>query len=227
MVEGIIFPEISVIVSTHNHEKWIERCIRSLAHQEDIGPDDYEVLVVNDGSTDNTAAMLENLAFFPGLRIINNETNLGLPVSLNLAIRKALGRYIVRVDSDDYVARNFLGLTRLFLNMNRAYQAVAVDYVKVDQFENPIERFNCLEHQIACGVMFRKECMFDIGLYDETFSMREGHDLRRRFEEKFKVGRLEFPLYKYRHHDSNRTLNSEEVERYDRQLEQRVRKENK
>jgi len=214
----MLLPEISVIVCCHNHGKWIERCIRSLAHQEDIQTDDYEIIVVNDGSTDSTSAVLQNIAFLPNLRILDNERNLGLPGSINKAIRSALGRYIVRVDSDDYVSRRFLGLMRLFLNMNRHYQGVAVDYVMVDEFENAVERVNCFAQQIACGVMFRKECLFDVGLYDESYRMREGHDLRRRFEEKFKIARLEFPLYKYRHHGANRTLNTEEVLKYDQQL---------
>jgi glycosyltransferase involved in cell wall biosynthesis len=213
-----VLPEISVIVCSHNHEKWIERCIRSLAHQEDIRREDYEIIVVNDGSVDQTDSVLANIAFLPHLKLIRNETNLGLPQSLNKAIRGALGRYIVRVDSDDYVARRFLSLMRLFLNMNRDYQAVAVDYIKVDEFENALERVNCFSHQIACGVMFRKECLFDIGLYDESFSMREGHELRRRFEDKFKVARLEFPLYKYRHHQTNRTLNRQELDAFDSRL---------
>ena len=211
-------PEISVIVCCHNHDKWVERCVRSLAHQEDIRAEDYEIIVVNDGSTDNTKAVLENIAFLPQLRIIENPANAGLPASLNIALRRALGRYVVRVDSDDYVARRFLSLMRMFLNSNRDYQAVAVDYVKVDEFENVIERADAMKDQIACGVMFRKECLFDVGLYDESFRMREGHELRRRFEQKFRIGRLEFPLYKYRHHGANRTLNAEEVGRYDRKL---------
>jgi glycosyltransferase involved in cell wall biosynthesis len=218
MMDNAALPEISVIVCCHNHDKWIERCVRSLAHQEDIRPQDYEIVVVNDASTDNTRAVLQNLAFLPNLRIIENESNLGLPASINRALRSALGRYVVRVDSDDYVARRFLSLMRMFLNMNREYQAVAVDYVQVDEFETPLQRLNCLEHQIACGVMFRKECLFDVGLYDESFRMREGHELRRRFEQKFRIGRLEFPLYKYRRHGANRTLNDAELSVYDERL---------
>jgi glycosyltransferase involved in cell wall biosynthesis len=211
-------PEISVIVCSHNHDKWIERCIRSLAHQEDIAATDYEVIVVNDASTDNTAAVLHNMAVLPNLRVIENDRNLGLPASINRALRSALGRYVVRVDSDDYVGRRFLSLMRMFLNMNREYQAVAVDYVLVDEFETPLGKLNCIEDQIACGVMFRKECLFDIGLYDESFRMREGHELRRRFEQKFRIGRLEFPLYKYRRHGANRTLNADELSHYDERL---------
>ena len=221
MTAAQTLPEISVIVCSYNHDKWLERCIRSLAHQEDIDPSSYEVIVVNDASTDNTESVLSNLEFLPHLRVIRNDANIGLPASLNKAIRLALGRYVVRVDSDDYVARRFLSLMRLFLNMNREYQAVAVDYIKIDEFESVIEKVNCLEQEIACGVMFRKECLFDIGLYDEAFKMREGHNLRRRFEQKFRVARLEFPLYKYRHHGTNRTRDTDEVAKYDRQLETR------
>lgn len=217
---GTTLPDVSVVVCCHNHDKWIERCIRSLAHQEDIAPGQFEVIVVNDDSTDGTRMVLANLEFLPQLRIVHNDGNLGLPGSLNKALRLALGRYVVRVDSDDYVARRFLSLTRLFLDMNRHYQAVAVDYVKVDEFENMIERVNCMEQQIACGIMFRKECLFDIGLYDDSFKMREGHELRRRFEQRFRIAHLEFPLYKYRHHGRNRTSDAEAVARYDRVLEQ-------
>lgn len=213
-------PDISVIVSCHNHDKWIERCIRSLAHQEDLPRSSYEIIVVNDGSTDHTSAVLDNLRVVQQLRVIQNEENLGLPSSLNKALRMALGRYVVRVDSDDYVARRFLSLMKLFLDMNRQYQAVAVDYVKVDEFENVVERVNCLEHEIACGIMFRKECLFDVGLYDDSFQMREGHELRRRFERRFRVARLEFPLYKYRHHGTNRTGDAAAVAEYDRRLAQ-------
>jgi len=212
-------PDISVIVCTHNHGKWIERCVRSLVHQVYIDSD-FEIIIVNDGSTDNTDDVLKNIDI-DTLKIIKNDSTIGLPKSLNMAIRKALGRYIVRVDSDDYVARNFLYLTKTFLDMNREYQAVATDYVVVDQFENFIRRANCFEEEIACGVMFRKECLFDIGLYDDAFTMREGHELRSRFLEKFKMARLEFPLYKYRDHAENRTKNKDELDKYDQMLKEK------
>jgi glycosyltransferase involved in cell wall biosynthesis len=211
-------PDISVIVCAFNHDKWLERCIRSLNHQEFVDQDVYEIIIVDDGSTDNTSEVLRNLNGIENVRIFKNESNTGLPQSLNMAIRKALGRYVVRVDSDDYVSRTFLYLMRLFLDMNRHYQAVATDYVVVDQFENLVRRENCFSNEIACGVMFRKECLFEIGLYDESFLMREGHDLKRRFEDLFSVARLEYPLYKYRQHSNNRTKDKEEIEKYDEKL---------
>ena len=74
-----------------------------------------------------------------------------------------------------------------------------------------------MKKQIACGIMFRKECLFDIGLYNTEFSMREGHELRIRFEKKFKIGRLEFPMYKYRFHSNNRTIkNKNTLKKFDK-----------
>ncbi|MEO5334727.1 MAG: glycosyltransferase family 2 protein [Magnetococcus sp. YQC-5] len=219
MTRKYYLPDISVIVACYNQGRWIERCIRSINHQEGISADMLEILVVNDGSEDQTQEVLENLQIVPNLRILFQETNQGLPLSLNNAIRQARGRYVVRVDADDYLQRNCLYVMKLFLDMNRAYQAVAVDYVKVDYLENVLGRFNCLEEQIACGILFRKECLFDIGLYNTEFKMREGHELRKRFEARYRIGRLEFPFYKYRSHADNRTNNQSEVKKYDQRLE--------
>ncbi|MBF0126577.1 MAG: glycosyltransferase family 2 protein, partial [Magnetococcales bacterium] len=174
MSEKCYLSDISVIVPCYNQGRWIERCIRSINHQEGISTDALEILVVDDGSQDHTREVLRNLTILKNLRILSHETNQGLPGSLNHAIRLARGRYVVRVDADDYLQRNCLYVMKLFLDMNRAYQAVAVDYVKVDHLENVMGRFNCLEEQIACGIMFRKECLFDVGLYNTEFKMREG-----------------------------------------------------
>ena len=142
---------------------------------------------------------------------------MGLPLSINKAIQKAQGRYIVRVDSDDYVSRNFLFLIKLFLDLNREYQAVAVDYYKVNDREQILEKMNCFKNQIACGILFRKECLIEIGLYNEKFKMREGHELRKRFEKKFSIARLNIPLYKYRSH-SKKQNKKKILKKYDKML---------
>ena len=210
-------PDISIIVCSYNHAKWVERCLRSLLHQDFVKKDEYEVILIDDRSTDITQDILKNFKF-ENFKYFKNKKNIGLPESINKAIKLSLGRYIVRVDSDDYVVRNFLYLTKLFLNLNREYQAVAVDYYKVDDNEMFISKHSCVKDEIACGVMFRKECLFDIGLYDPKFKMREGHEMRVRFEKKYKIGRLNLPLYKYRSHSSNRTKNTKLLKKYDKKL---------
>ena len=107
-------PDISVIVCCFNHEKWIERCLRSLLLQEHIKSQDYEIIVINDFSKDNSLKVINNFKY-DNLKLYNNKSNMGLPMSINKAIKIAKGRYVVRVDSDDYVSRNFLYLCRLHL----------------------------------------------------------------------------------------------------------------
>ena len=109
-------------------------------------------------------------------------------------------------------------IIKLFLDLNREYQAVAVDYFKVNDKEQILEKVDCYKNQIACGILFRKECLIDIGLYDKKFKMREGHDLRRRFEKKFKIARLNVPLYKYRTHSGNRTNKKKVLKKFDKML---------
>ena len=104
-------PLVSVIVAAYNAEKFIGRCLRSLLHQT-MPLDDYEIIVVNDGSSDRTSYALE--LFHEAICTITNEQNIGLPASINKGILNANGRYIVRVDSDDYVNINFLNFLYFF-----------------------------------------------------------------------------------------------------------------
>ena len=111
----------------------------------------------------------------------------------------------MRVDSDDYVNAEFLSLLNLFLANNHYMDAVACDYLLVDDREEVLARKNCAEDPIACGIMFRTEQLVDIGLYDESFLLHEEKDLRYRFLQQYAIHRLELPLYRYRRHDNNAT----------------------
>lgn len=204
-------PLVSVIVAVYNEERFIGRCLRSLLHQT-IPHDNYEIIVVNDGSTDRTPYALE--LFHDAIRTITNEKNLGLPASINRGLRAAQAPYVVRVDSDDYVNANFLNFLHFYLEQNAYADAVACDYLLVDDAEEVLERANCLDKPIACGIMFRKEQLFDVGLYDEDFRCHEDQDLRIRFEKKYAISRLELPLYRYRRHDHNITNDTEAMARH-------------
>jgi glycosyltransferase involved in cell wall biosynthesis len=204
-------PIVSVIVAVYNQEKYIGRCLRSLLNQS-LPRDEYEIVVVNDGSADRTAYALE--LFADDVRILRNERNLGLPASLNRAIHSVSAPFIVRVDADDYVNRNFLLFLNAFLAQNPYMDAVACDYLLVNDREEVLARKNCLEEPIACGIMFRTEQLIDVGLYDETFLLNEDRDLRIRFARKYAVSRLELPLYRYRRHENNITNNSAAMEHH-------------
>jgi glycosyltransferase involved in cell wall biosynthesis len=207
--------EISVIICNYNHEKWIERTIRSLLHQELINKEDFEIIIVDDCSNDNSKTILKKFDKFNNIQTIYNTKNIGLPASINKAIEKSYGRYIVRVDSDDYVSRKFLFFLKFFLEHNREYQGVACDYLIVNKNEEVIRRAKSSVEEIACGIMFRRECLFDLGLYNTRFEMREGHEIMKRFKKKFKLAFLELPLYKYRQHSKNRTKDKNKLNYFD------------
>jgi glycosyltransferase involved in cell wall biosynthesis len=202
-------PRVSVIVAAYNQERFIGRCLRSLLRQT-IEPEEYEIIVVNDGSTDRTPYALE--LFHDAIVTITNEENLGLPASLNRGIRAARAPYVVRVDADDYVNANFLLFLEEFLNQNEYMDAVACDYLLVDDEENVLDRVDCMERPIACGIMFKRNDLHEVGLYDETFRLHEERDLRIRFEKTRRIHRLELPLYRYRRHESNITNDTEAME---------------
>ena len=194
--------EISVIIPTYNRDKYIGRCIRSLLTQT-IGLENFEMIVIDDGSKDETKKILN--AFKGDIKILENDKNLGLPASLNIGIKAARGKYIVRVDSDDYVNKDFLKILHLFVLHNSDYSAAACDYYLVDDDENVIERINCDKHQIGCGIIFETKDLISIGLYNEKFLLHEEKELRERYEKKFTIKRVPLPLYRYRKHSDNMT----------------------
>ena len=102
--------DVSIIICVFNHEKWIERCLRSILNQNYVSSKNYEAVVVNDASSDASLEVINKFRSEPNITIIDNDTNLGLPTSINKAIKISTGRYIVRVDSDDYIQRNFCSL---------------------------------------------------------------------------------------------------------------------
>jgi hypothetical protein len=92
--------------------------------------------------------------------------------------------------------------------------AVACDYYLVDDDEVVRERVSCVEKPIACGIIFRKSRLIELGLYDESFLWHEDKDLRIRFEEKYSIFNIDLPLYRYRRHSSNITNDDEHMKIY-------------
>ena len=208
-------PLISVIIPIFNQEKWIGRCLRSLMNQT-MKRGNYELIVVDDGSYDRTSYALD--LFKEEIELIKLSENKGLSAALNMGIKSSKANYIVRVDSDDYVNENFLFLLYEFLEQNKYMDAVACDYLMVDDNEEVFDRKNCIEEPIGCGIMFKSNHLLEIGLYDEEFQLHEERELRHRFEKKYQIHRLELPLYRYRRHENNITNDQEALEHHDNKL---------
>jgi len=213
-------PAISVIIPVFNQEKWIGRCLRSLLNQS-MTRDQYELILINDGSVDRSDYALE--LFKEEIILIKNDTNKGLPHSLNLGIKASKSEFIVRVDSDDYVNEHFLLILFESLFWNKYIDAISCDYLLVNDKEELIDRKNCLENPIGCGIMFRSQQLLEIGLYDEEFKLNEEKDLRKRFEKKYQIHRMEIPLYRYRRHQTNITNDLEALDYHNKKLTKKHR----
>lgn len=200
---------VSLIITTYNYAQYIERAIRSALDQS-LAQSEYEIIVVNDGSTDATVQILDN--YSDVIRVFNLTENIGLSAARNFGIRKARGQNIVFLDADDYLHSESLRIQNLFLNENNALDAVAMDYYMVNERGQHLKHFAANDNPIACGIMFRKDHLYSIGLYDETFAAREEEDLRIRWEKAgFNIYHIPLPLYRYRMHEGNMTKDNERM----------------
>lgn len=206
---------VSVIITSYNYARYVERCIRSVLDQS-LPSDKYEVIIVDDASTDQTKEILENYKKNASIHYL--KSNVGLAASRNFGIKKAKGQFVIFVDADDYIQRDLLKVLQVFLTENNKLDAAAVDYYLVNDFGDHIEWVNSEKKPIACGIMFRKDYLFDIGLYDEAFKAREDEDLRIRFLKHYSIYHLPLPLYRYRMHDANLTKNKKAMNKYKKVL---------
>ena len=100
--------KISIIVPVYNVEKYLKRCVYSLLCQ-DLPSSEYEIILVNDGSTDNSVSIAKSFANkYDNIRLISQE-NQGLSGARNTGLAYASGEYIFFVDSDDFVKPNIIG----------------------------------------------------------------------------------------------------------------------
>lgn len=104
-------PLISVLIPVYNVEKYVERCLVSLFNNTIIN--ECEIIIVNDRSTDNSVEVIKNvLNKFPAIKekvmLHSHDYNRGLAAARNTALLQAHGKYIICVDSDDWVEKDYL-----------------------------------------------------------------------------------------------------------------------
>ncbi len=155
-------PHLSVIMPAYNAQLYIREAIKSILDQTYT---DYEFLIINDGSTDETEKIV--LSFNdPRIRYFKNNTNLGLSPTLNRGLAEAKGTYIARMDADDFSFPDRFKKQIEFLDSHPDYGIVGCMYIVMDKNRRPYE---------AGGLDFRddydiKLCLFssNVFLHGET-----------------------------------------------------------
>ena len=104
---------LSIIVPAYNAEKYIKPCIESL-YKQNLQEDEFEIILINDGSTDNTLSIVKTFSKLHSNINIISQVNQGLSITRNNGITNAKGKYILFVDSDDVLVNNSI---KMMLNI--------------------------------------------------------------------------------------------------------------
>lgn len=204
----------SLIITSYNYGLYIERCIRSCLDQKLVESSQFEVIVVDDCSQDNTLQIIDKFRAVPNFRVIANPTNVGVAEASNIGIRASFGRYVLRVDADDYISEVCLHFMQAYLGFNDDAFGVACDYLMVDDNETVTERRDAALNPISCGILYRRDLIVQAGLYNADFRHREEEELRRRLGDFYRIHHLRMPLYRYRMHNNNKTKQGEYQDYY-------------
>jgi glycosyltransferase involved in cell wall biosynthesis len=194
-------PKVSVVIPTYQSAKYIQEAIDSILNQ---AYKDYEIIVVDDGSTDDTIQVLKK--YGTRIKVIRQE-NRGAANARNRGILASCGEYIAFLDSDDVWMPNKLELHINILENNPEIGIVFSDVIcvfgdrktKYFNFRNPhsgevyIHLFIRNFIPMSAAVV-RKKCFEEVGLFDESLSASEDHDMWLRIARFFKVDFIDEPL---------------------------------
>jgi glycosyltransferase involved in cell wall biosynthesis len=214
-------PKVSVLMPVYNGKRYLREAIDSILNQTFR---DFELLIVDDGSTDGSPDIVSSYAD-PRIRLIANPTNQGLMVVLNQGNRLAQAEYIARMDCDDISLPQRLAKQVEYLDRHPDIAIVGAQCIYIDtngQIFPPQFVFRCAKEPSSIRwtasyecpfvhplVMYRKQVVWDkLGGYDEKISFAEDFELwLRLLRNNYQGANIDETLLKYRIHP-NSMMNS-------------------
>jgi glycosyltransferase involved in cell wall biosynthesis len=212
-------PKVSIVTTAYNGEKYLEKFIASMLSQTF---DDFEFIIVDDGSTDSTFHMLQQIKD-PRVRIFK-QNNQGQGNALITGIKYAQGELIARIDQDDYSLPDRLMRQVNFMDANPRTSLCGsrwqelhianltpqrVKFFQSDaEIKKVISHFNPFSHST---VMFRKESYFMVGGYDKSFLIAMDYDLYVRLMGIGEVHNIDEVLAVVRIHDESFSVKKSRV----------------
>lgn len=208
---GLIGPKVSVVMPVLNGERYLRYSIESILKQTYT---DFELLIVNDGSTDSSLEIIKSYSD-PRIRLINNEKNLGLVKTRNLGFYEAKGIYIALLDCDDIAYPTRLAEQIAAMDKDSELGLLGSWADCIDEYGKNLSNIswrpeissskipatllfmNCFA---TSSVLIRKQALPDTW-YREEYPVAEDYDLYVRITQKFKASNLPNFLAAYRSHN--------------------------
>jgi glycosyltransferase involved in cell wall biosynthesis len=201
---------VSVVMAVHNGERYVRQAIDSILAQTFT---DFELVLINDGSTDETPRILVSYQD-PRIVLIENEKNLGLTKTLNRGIRVSRGEFIARQDADDYSLPDRLAQQVSFLDAHPTVGLAGSGSRWIDERDETIQEW-CpptdpveIQRALLASVPFlhgtfmvRRVCLQDAGGgYNEAMPVAQDCDLLFHIAERWELANLPQILYVHRRH---------------------------
>lgn len=196
-------PRVTVVIPSYNCAPYVEAAVASVLDQ---SFPDFELIVVDDGSGDNTAQVLERFRSDPRFRYHRQE-NRGLPGARNAGVRISHSEYLAFLDADDLLDPD--ALRRMVDALDRSGASwCLIDILKARPEGREVQRsdipaddpFHAIlrDDFIRRGMFFRRDAFVEVGMYDEEMKYREDWDLNiRMFAARKDFTYLAQPLYVY------------------------------
>lgn len=206
------YPRVSVLMPIYNGEKYLRQAIDSILRQTFT---DFEFLIINDGSTDSSAELIESYND-PRIRLVHNKTNLKLIETLNKGIKLARGQYIARMDCDDISLPERLAKQVAFMDAHPEVGVLGtgfyfmgsdgkLSYKVLFPIKHHLLRWGLCFYCPIChpSVLMRKDAIVKVDGYDPEMFHVEDYDLWYRLSKKTKLANLsDILLYLRKHQDS-------------------------
>ena len=194
------FPKVTVYIPSHNYGRFLACAIDSVLRQ---SFDDWELLVIDDGSTDETTEVLQLYSGHPQISL-HSTSGIGLPAVCNYALSKARGKYLIRLDGDDFFDENILLILVNYLERHPDAALVFPDYYLIDELgevyaherrQRIYEKNHMLDNPPngAC-TLIRKQVLEKIEGYREDLGAQDGFDLWTRIQDEYGAGNINLPL---------------------------------
>ncbi len=214
--------KVSVVIPVYNAENYIAETIESALDQT---IHDHEVIVVNDGSTDGSAAVI---AGYGDHIVYLEQSNSGVSAARNAGIQSARGEYVAFLDQDDVFEADRLEKLAAFLDEHPDHATVYSMASRIDSAGQPLpakpmetpsgDIFRELfikSHIAPSMIMCRREALITVGMFSEDFSSEgEDYDLMLRLAQHSPIGVVMEDLVRYRVHPTNTCKQKEDIAPY-------------